>query len=104
MAYFVVFGTDKEGVIDKRLETRPVHRQYLRDHGMEGLKVIIGGPTIDKSAEQMNGTMLVVEADTLQQVETFVANDPYCKGGVFETLLIRPWNWGLGRPEELHKD
>jgi uncharacterized protein YciI len=47
----------------------------------------------------MNGSLLVVEADDIEAVRRFVAEDPYQLAKVYATVEVRPWNWGLGRPE-----
>jgi len=96
--YFVVFGTDKPGMADVRAANRPAHREYLRNPGRHPVTVRLGGPTLAEDNTTMNGTLLVVEADTIEQVRAFVADDPYSRAGIFQSLQIRPWNWGLNNP------
>ena len=96
--YFVIFGTDKPGMLATREEVRPQHRQYLRQPGTHAVKVLLGGPTLTAEQTGMNGSLLVVEADTLEQVEAFVRDDPYWAADIFAELHIRPWNCGLGSP------
>lgn len=95
--FFAIFGTDKPGMQEAREQLRPSHRSYLRAPGSHPVKVRLGGPTLDANAVAMNGTLLVVEADALQQVEAFVRDDPYAGAGLFQTLEIRPWTCGLGQ-------
>lgn len=97
--HFVVFATDKPGMGDVRANVRPSHREYLRHH-YHPVKVLLGGPTLDDCEERMNGTMLVIEAESLQQVRDYVNQDPYSQAGLFASLEVRPWNWGLGVPED----
>jgi hypothetical protein len=47
----------------------------------------------------MNGTLLVVEANSVEDVQAFLADDPYMQAGIFEQVVVRPWSWGLGNPE-----
>ncbi len=68
----------------------------LREGGPDGLKVVLGGPTIDE-AGAMNGSLLVVEARDIAAVRAFLADDPYVLCGVYATVEVRPWRWGLGR-------
>ena len=96
--YFVVFGTDRPGTEQLRLDTRPSHQAHLRDPG-HAVKVLHGGPTLAADGSRMNGSMLVIEAERLEDVQAFVAEDPYSKAGLFETVEIRPWKWGLGAPD-----
>ena len=96
--YFVIFGTDKPGVLAIREETRPKHRVHLRETKRK-VKVHHGGPTLGDDGKSMNGTLLVVEADNLEEVRGFVADDPYSKAGIFEKIEIRPWAWTTGVPD-----
>lgn len=97
--HFVVFATDKAGMCEVRAKVRPSHRKYLRHHD-HPVRVLLGGPTLDDSEEHMNGTMLVIEAESLQQVRQYVNQDPYSQAGLFSAVEIRPWSWGLGVPED----
>ncbi|MEZ5841011.1 MAG: YciI family protein [Hyphomicrobiales bacterium] len=96
MAYFVVFATDRDGHGAVRAAHRPAHRERLRSND-HPVRVLIGGPTLD-AAGAMNGTMLVIEAGALGDVETFMAGDPYVRAGLYGRLEIRPYAWGLGVP------
>lgn len=96
MAHFVVYALDKPGRQAARLEARPAHRARLREHD-HPVAVRIGGPLLD-DAGTMIGTMLIVEAQTKQQVEAFVAGDPYMAVDIYASVAIHPYNWGLGNP------
>jgi hypothetical protein len=95
--YFVIYGTDKPGVLAIREATRPKHRVHLQEHKRK-VKLHHGGPTLDERGA-MNGTLLVVEADNIEEVRAFVSDDPYVKAGIFEEIEIRPWNWTTGVPD-----
>jgi uncharacterized protein YciI len=98
MPYFVVFATDRPGFEQIRATHRPAHRERLRRHD-HPVTVRIGGPTLDAIEGNMNGTMLVIEAETEDAVRAYLAEDPYMLVGLYERLEIRPFNWGLGQPE-----
>lgn len=93
--YFLVFGTDKPGMEAVRSEVRPTHREYLRNPGKHTVVTRMGGPTLREDGAAMNGTLLIVEADSIDQVRAFVADDPYSRSGLFQSVEIRPWNCGL---------
>lgn len=95
--YFVIWGTDKPGVLATREATRPKHRDHLRETKRK-VKLHHGGPTLDADGK-MNGTLLVVEADDIAEVRAFADEDPYNKAGIFEKVEIRPWNWTTGVPD-----
>jgi uncharacterized protein YciI len=97
--YFAVFATDKPGMREVRERVRPVHRTWLRGDSHRGVFVRLGGPTLAPQCDAMNGTLLVVEADRIDDVMDFVSRDPYTQAGLFERIEIRPWDWSLGNPE-----
>jgi hypothetical protein len=66
---------------------------------MHRVIVWLGGPTLDDAGEAMNGTLLVIEAGSLPEVEAFIQEDPYVRAGLFATIQIRPWHWSLGNPQ-----
>lgn len=97
--FFAVFATDKPGLQALRQQIRPAHRDHLRNPHPHRIVVRLGGPTLDHRSGRMNGTLLVVEASSLSDVQGFIADDPYMQAGLFEHVEIRLWNWGLGNPE-----
>lgn len=96
--FFLVLATDAPGMASVKKEVRPVHRAYLRNPNNHQIKVHLGGPTLTTQGEDMNGTLLVVEANDIAAVSEFVADDPYSQAGVFKSVEIRPWAWTLGAP------
>jgi uncharacterized protein YciI len=99
MGYYVVLATDRPDGIQVRHRARPAHRSYLRQHSGHAVRVMLAGPTHEEDGAQMNGTMLVVEGSSVADVERFVADDPYALAGLFEQVVIRPWNCGMGHFE-----
>ena len=97
--YFAVWATDKPGMLAERQRVRDAHRARLRDPGAHAVQVRLGGPTLDAGGE-MSGTLLVIEAEHIDAVRGFMADDPYMAAGVYATVDIRPWAWGLGQPQE----
>jgi len=96
--YFAVWATDREGTQQARLAVRDAHRARLREPGSHAVTVVAGGPTLSESGGAMNGSLLVIEADDIEAVHRFVAEDPYQRAGVYARVEIRPWHWGLGAP------
>lgn len=97
--YYAVWATDRIGALPERERVREAHRARLRNPGEHRVKVLLGGPTLSEDAGAMNGSLLVVEADDIEAVRRFVAEDPYQLAQVYATVEVRPWNWGLGRPD-----
>lgn len=84
MATFVLelrFDRDNE----KRLETRPVHREHLRGLLDQG-KLIMAGPWADDS-----GALIVLDVADEAEARTIIARDPYTHAGCVSVVSLRPW-------------
>ena len=96
MTLYAVWASDSDGQFAMRERVRPAHRARLREPGEHPVKVVLAGPTLDGDGGAMNGTLLVVDAASLEAVRAFVADDPYVHAGVYAQVDIRPWRCGLG--------
>ncbi|QUD86994.1 YciI family protein [Phenylobacterium montanum] len=92
MALFVLTCLDKAGALDLRMATREAHLAYVREN-LRRIKV--AGPLLD-AAEQMKGSMFVIEAENAAEVEAFSAADPYRTAGLFESVTVQPWRVTVG--------
>ena len=97
--YFAIFATDKPGMRTVRERIRAVHRNWLRNAAQHGVFVRLGGSTLAPQCDAMNGTLLVIEAEGIDDVMSFMSHDPYMQAGLFERVEVRPWDWNLGNPE-----
>jgi uncharacterized protein YciI len=97
--FFAVFATDHPGSLALRQRLRPSHQAHLRASDRHRVIVRLGGPTLDEAGAAMNGTLLVIEAGSLPEVEAFIQDDPYVQAGLFASIQIRHWHWSLGNPE-----
>jgi uncharacterized protein len=97
--FFAIFATDKPGMRAVRERIRPVHRTWLRDAAQHGVRVRLGGSTLAPQCDAMNGTLLVIEAEGLDDAMSFASSDPYLQAGVFDRVEVRPWDWSVGNPE-----
>ena len=97
MPFFTIHALDGPGKAAARAEARPSHRARLREHDHD-LTVRVGGPLLDEQGD-MCGTLLVVEAEDKSKVVAFLQEDPYSQSGVYQTVEIHEFNWGLGQPE-----
>jgi uncharacterized protein YciI len=96
MASFMVYALDKPDRGTARLTARDAHRARLREHD-HPVRVRIGGPLLDNDGG-MIGTMLVVEAESMDLVRRFVDQDPYARADVYANVAIHPFKRGLGNP------
>ena len=65
---------------------RPVHRQYLTRLREQG-QLAAAGPITDDS-----GALIIYEADSREDAEALLRNDPFHQHGIFLSYQLRPWN------------
>jgi uncharacterized protein YciI len=87
MPLFVISWMDKPNSLDVRMGAREAHLAYARTLGD---KVKLGGPFLDADGN-MAGSLIIVEADSLQAAKALHDKDPYKLAGLFETSEIRPY-------------
>jgi uncharacterized protein YciI len=66
-------------------EIRPTHRKYLTELLQQG-KLFATGPFMDGY-----GALIIYEAESAEQAESFLKGDPFHAAGVFVRWAIRPW-------------
>jgi len=93
---FAFICTDKPESLPIRKEKRPEHLAYLTSLG-ETLK--FAGPFTAEDGETMNGSLVVVEAESLEAARAIADGDPFARAGVFATVEIRPWKWSINNPD-----
>lgn len=82
---FVILGYDGPEGEAKRKIHRPAHLAHLAPLDAER-RVILAGPLTDKA-----GSLIVVELDSLEEVQALVQADPYVREGIFERVEIHPF-------------
>lgn len=92
MAYFAVTYTYDPELADLADEIRPTHRAFLselRDKGANAASGPLGGET--------PGALLIIEAQTAEEVEALLDEDPFAKAKVVAERVVRPWNPVISR-------
>jgi uncharacterized protein YciI len=87
MPLFVISWMDKPGSLDVRMANREAHLAYAKTLG--GV-VKLGGPFLDTDGN-MAGSLIIVEAESLEAARALHDKDPYKLAGLFETSEIRPY-------------
>ena len=97
MPLFAIICTDKprEG-LELRKANRERHLQWLADLGDV---VKAAGPFLDDEGNPA-GSLIIIEANSMEEATAIAGQDPYRAAGVFESVDIRPWKWLIGRPEQ----
>ena len=94
---YALICTDKPNSLPLGMATRPEHLAYLQSLGET---LVFAGPFAEEDGVTMNGSLVVVEAATLDAARKIAADDPFAKAGVFATIDIRGWFWTINNPEE----
>lgn len=88
MEQFVVRAYDGEGMLEKRLEVRPRHLESIkriREH------VVCAGGLLDDEGK-MKGSLLVMEFESRQELDDYLANEPYVQEHVWERIEVERMN------------
>ena len=85
---FIVKAYDGEGMLDKRIEVRPRHLE-----GIERIKehVICAGGLLDDEGK-MKGSVLIMEYENREQLDEYLANEPYIQENVWQKIEVERMN------------
>ncbi len=87
MPLYVISWKDKPDSLDLRMANREAHLAYAKTLDD---RVKLGGPYLDENG-QMAGSLIIVEADSLEEAKALHDKDPYKLAGLFEHSDITPW-------------
>jgi uncharacterized protein YciI len=82
---FVILGFDGPDGAALRKIHRPAHLARMDALDSQG-RVVLAGPLTDKT-----GSLIVIEADSLAEAESFAREDPYTLHGVFKRVEVHPF-------------
>ena len=82
---------DKSGALSVRKANRDLHLAYIKQTGV----VQQAGPFLDASGD-MCGSLIVLDVEDMAAAETWAANDPYAKAGLFDSVTLDVWNRVIG--------
>ncbi|PZO80083.1 MAG: hypothetical protein DI629_07940 [Mesorhizobium amorphae] len=87
---------DRPGQLETRMSVRPEHVEFLNKLNAEGT-LAFAGPFLGEDGKP-NGSLVVVEAESVDAAGKILAEDPYAKAGLFETTSLSAWNWVFNKP------
>lgn len=93
---YALICTDKPGSLAARKANRPEHLAYLNSLGET---LVLAGPFTEPDGQTMNGSLIVVEAPSLDAARKIASGDPFAKAGIFASVDIRPWLWTVNNPD-----
>jgi uncharacterized protein YciI len=86
-------GTD-EGALERRQQTRPSHLEGIGPL-VESRNVLVGGAILSDAGD-MVGSMLLVEFPGKEEVDVWLARDPYVTDGVWQEVEVHPFRTAVG--------
>lgn len=82
-----MIAKDKPGSGGKRTATRPVHLEHLKALGE---KLVMAGALLGEDGNP-EGSLLVLEADSLEAAKESLLADPFIAEGIFDSVEVKPW-------------
>ena len=81
---YMAYCLDKAGALEIRMANRPKHVEYLTSYND---KLLFAGPLLDDK-DAMIGSLLVLDVADRAEMDKFLANDPYAKAGLFQSVSV----------------
>lgn len=88
---FAMIAKDAPGAGQLRLDTRPVHLQHLESLGK---KLVFAGALLD-TEDKPEGSLVILEAETLEEAQKLAAADPFVAAGVFASYEVKRWRLAI---------
>lgn len=85
---FLIKAFDGEGMLGKRMEVRPRHLEGMNEMSEH---VICAGGLLDKDGKMM-GSALVMEFKDREELDAYLANEPYVTEHVWEKIEVERMN------------
>ncbi len=91
---FLIRAYDGAGKLEKRMEVRPLHLEgmaRLSDH------IVCAGGLLDEEGK-MKGSALVMDFPGREELDAYLAQEPYVLADVWERIEVEPLNVVLANP------
>jgi uncharacterized protein YciI len=85
--FFSVYIKDRPNSGPDRVPAVEPHRKYIKEHAH---KILAAGATFAADGKTVEGGSYIVEMEK-DEVEDFVAKDPFTLAGIRESAVIQPW-------------
>ena len=88
---YAMIAKDAPGALQTRLDTRPVHLDHLNSLGK---KLVFAGALLD-AEDKPEGSIVVFEAENLQEALAMADADPFVAAGVFASYEVKRWRLAI---------
>jgi len=92
---YVISCTDRPDIGSLRTDTRPAHMDYLNS---QTDKIVLAGAAMSDDGATMTGSVLIINVVDRAAAETFSADDPFTKAGLFASVSIQRMRKGIWIP------
>ncbi len=94
--WYVIMAQDVPNSLAKRKVARPAHVERLQQLKEQG-RLMVAGPlpavdNPDPDAAGFTGSLVIAEFGSLEEAQTWANDDPYFAGGVYESVIVKPFN------------
>lgn len=94
MPLYILACFDKANSLDLRMATREAHLAWAASHKD---RIRRAGPLLTEE-DAMAGSLFFLEAESVDEVRAFNADDPYSKAGLFDRIEVQRFRPTLGEP------
>ena len=85
---YLIETWDKPNHAHVRERERPAHLAFLAQHTE---KLLACGPKLNDDGQGAHGSLYVLDVDTRDEAERFIAADPYALAELFERVSVVRW-------------
>jgi uncharacterized protein YciI len=83
---YAIHMLDRPGGADLRAATGAAHKEFVGRH-LDSM--YLGGPLLADDGTTMIGSLIVMDFPDRAAAEAFIADEPYNRAGLFESVTIR---------------
>ena len=95
---YAIQTVDKPNSAELRAATRAAHLEYLTANQN---KLLAAGAVINDDGTGGHGGILIVDTDDRAEAERFIAEDPFTKAGLFQSVTVVRWRKAFFNRERL---
>lgn len=98
MSLFAIIGYDVADSSAQRQTTRPEHVERLQVLSREQRLVIAGPTPIEHGKNEMSGSLIIADFESLEAAQKWVSAEPYLRDGVYSHVDVKPFVQTLPTP------
>lgn len=101
---YILLANDYPDALEKRLAAREDHLNRANAQKERGF-ILLGGATLSEETQKMDGSFILFEANSVQEVKEYALTDPYVVKKVWDphSLTIKRFNLAALSPHLVAK-